>query len=134
MGRKKADALNQVAEKGIGTQIPEKEISSTPQDSDTEKGKSPRVKKRKKFKRKETFRKTLELILSMEISPETVSEAVRSTPLGEKITYQEAILLAQVIKASCGDTQSAVFIRDTSGNKLKDCLSENGEFKPFEDF
>ena len=72
----------------------------------------------------EAFRETLKRILSTIIAPETVAQAVKSTPLGEKITYQEAILIAQVLKASNGDTQAASFIRDTSGNKLKDA---NGE-------
>ena len=55
----------------------------------------------------------------MRILPETVAEAVKSTPLGDNITYQEAVLIAQVLKAACGDTQAAVFLRDTTGNKHK---------------
>ena len=73
----------------------------------------------------EAFRQTLKRILSTIIAPETVAQAVKSTPLGEKITYQEAILIAQVLKASNGDTQAASFIRDTSGNKLKDANGES---------
>ena len=80
----------------------------------------------------ETFKKTLSTILSLVISPSTVAQAVKSTPLGEKITYQEAILIAQVLKASNGDTQAAVFIRDTSGNKLKDSVQDTEEKRTFE--
>ncbi len=80
------------------------------------------------------FKRMLEDILSMEISPKTVSEAVKSTPLGNKITYQEAVLIAQVLKAANGDTQAAVFLRDTSGNKLKSVADTGAEVKSFEDF
>lgn len=80
------------------------------------------------------FKRMLEDILSMEIAPETVSEAVKSTPLGDKITYQEAVLIAQVLKAANGDTQAAVYLRDTSGNKLKS-IADRGECAVgFEDF
>ena len=83
-------------------------------------------------KDEETFKKTLSTILSLVISPSTVAQAVKSTPLGEKITYQEAILIAQVLKASNGDTQAAVFILDTSGNKLKDSVQDTEEKRTFE--
>lgn len=79
------------------------------------------------------FKKMLEDILSMEISPKTVSEAVKSTPLGDKITYQEAVLIAQVLKAANGDTQAAVYLRDTSGNKLKSLTDPGEAVVSFED-
>ncbi|MBO5312473.1 MAG: hypothetical protein J6B29_00770 [Clostridia bacterium] len=82
----------------------------------------------------ESFRKTLKTILSMAISPDTVCQAVKSTSLGEKITYQEAILIAQVLKASNGDTQAAVFVRDSSGNKLKEANGDSSEARTFETF
>ncbi len=43
-----------------------------------------------------------------------------SRVLGKKYTYLDLILLAQIKKAVGGDNSSASFIRDTSGNKLKD--------------
>ncbi len=87
-----------------------------------------------KRKRKISFKGSLEKILSMQVLPKSVSEAVLKTPLGNAITYQEAILLAQAIKASNGDTQAAVFIRDSSGNKLKDKEGDTPRAKKFEDF
>ena len=80
------------------------------------------VKGKRKRKRKETvpFREALAILLSTRINPALVCDAVKGTSLGDKISYQEAILLAQIIKACNGDTQAAVFVRDTSGNKLKD--------------
>ena len=121
MGRKKETlSLSQLTEKGDGALKPddsvfslEKETAEVEKTRQTKKG---RVKRRKK----ESFKKSLDDILSMMIAPETVAEAVKSTPLGDKITYQEAILISQVLKASNGDTQASVFIRDTSGNKLKE--------------
>lgn len=83
------------------------------------------TKRGRPIKRKnERFKKALDSILSMVISPQTVAEAVKKTPLGDKITYQEAVLIAQVLKAANGDTQAAVFLRDTTGNKLKDGFEE----------
>ncbi len=77
------------------------------------------AKKRKK-KQVVPFRESLAILLSTRINPDLVCDAVKGTGMGDKITYQEAILIAQIIKACNGDTQSATFIRDASGNKLKD--------------
>ena len=85
-----------------------------------------RPKRRKQIR----FKKALDSILSMVISPETVAEAVRKTPLGDNITYQEAILIAQVLKAANGDTQAVVFLRDTTGNKLKDGFADEEKKGP----
>lgn len=142
MGRKKQPlTLELLVKEGNGTLTPENDENSLKKDSEPpmEKGqrlansvatKRGRVRKR----RLQRFKKTLNEILSMVISPETVSEAVKKTPLGDNITYQEAILIAQVLKASNGDTQAAVFLRDTSGNKLKDGASEDFSEKTFESF
>ena len=45
---------------------------------------------------------------------------------GKNITVQEAIMLAQIQKAMKGDTRAAEFIRDSSGNKLKDSVEVSG--------
>lgn len=71
-------------------------------------------------KERVSFPSSLEKILSMRIAEGSVPEALTKTDLGGNITYQEAILLAQVMKALNGDTQAAVFVRDSSGNKPKD--------------
>ena len=142
MGRKKQPlTLELLIKEGNGALTPDNNENSLKKDSEppmaeisvpakgvaTKKG---RVRKRK-VKR---FKKVLDEILSMVISPETVSEAVKKTPLGDSITYQEAILIAQVLKASNGDTQAAVFLRDTSGNKLKDGVAEDAPERTFESF
>ena len=72
-------------------------------------------------------------LLALEAPKEALAEPLKQTPLGEVINYREAILLAQIIKAYNGDTQAAVFVRDSSGNKLKDSEKEEKK-KKFEDF
>lgn len=79
------------------------------------------------------FAESLCTLLSTRVSREGVPESLLKTPLGENITYQEAILIAQINKALNGDTQAAVFIRDTSGNKPKDGAMFI-KAKKFEDF
>lgn len=73
-----------------------------------------------------SFKETLKELLSLKVVPEAVPSEILKTPLGEEITFQEAILLVQIIKAVNGDTQSAVYIRDTSGNKPKEAKGEDG--------
>ena len=137
MARKKPlSTIRQLTEEGNGALTPEKEDSSDTQTESAETSKH--SKKRRIVKRtSESFKKTLGNILAMRILPETVAEAVKSTPLGDNITYQEAILIAQVLKAACGDTQAAVFLRDTTGNKHKggeERLPSLGEIMCREDF
>ncbi|MBE6673522.1 MAG: hypothetical protein E7596_00275 [Ruminococcaceae bacterium] len=141
MARKKQlMTLSQLTEEGNGTLIPENENKSSEKEalSEAEMGEEIRGarKKRGRVKRRngESFKKSLANILGMVIAPETVAEAVKKTPLGADITYQEAILIAQVLKASNGDTQAAVFLRDTSGNKLKEMQDKELDVKSFEDF
>lgn len=51
---------------------------------------------------------------------------------GKNITVQEAIMLAQIQKAVKGDTRAAEFVRDSSGNKLKEGIEITGEINnPF---
>ena len=132
MARKKQlSAVSQLTEKGDGTLIPEncndsseRATAELVEEASLNIGmtsKRGRVKRRKC----QPFKVTLESILSMVIVPETVPKAVRSTPLGDNITYQEAILIAQILKATTGDTQASTFIRDTSGNKLKEKADES---------
>ena len=140
MARKKQLlTVSQLTEEGNGTLIPDNENESLVQKAKSTEGgeeNSSTRKKRGRVKRRETesFKKSLANILSMVIAPETVAEAVKRTPLGANITYQEAILIAQILKASNGDTQAAVYLRDTSGNKLKEGQDKEPDVKSFEDF
>lgn len=52
----------------------------------------------------------------------------------QNITVQEAIMLAQIQLAIAGDTKAAEYVRDTSGNKLKDGVVLSGNINnPFAD-
>lgn len=94
------------------------------------------VKKRKgrpKKRKVENLKKTLNYILSMVASPDALPKDVKTTPLGENVTYQEAILISQVLKAINGDTRAAVFLRDILGNKHKDSDQEEPTQLTWED-
>ncbi len=141
MARKKQLlTVSQLTEEGNGTLFPDNENDSFAQKAQSTGEACEKIvsthKKRGRVKRREaeSFKKSLANILSMVIAPETVAEAVKRTPLGADITYQEAILIAQILKASNGDTQAAVYLRDTSGNKLKEGQDKELDVKSFEDF
>ena len=130
--------LDALIKKGDGTLIPDNENKSLEQGQDGAQvplfeGGASAVTGYPIRRQTVPFKKMLEDILAMEISPKTVSEAVKSTPLGDKITYQEAVLIAQVLKAANGDTQAAVYLRDTTGNKLKSLADSTEAVLSFED-
>lgn len=86
-----------------------------------------------KSKNQKRFKEVLNQLLSRRISVGTLPEAIKRGVKGEKITLLEAVLLAQINKAIGGDTSSATFLRDTSGNKLKDTTGEVATSVRFED-
>ena len=136
---KEQSTLSQPSEKGDGTLIPDmNECSSRmPAEPPTASGELEASLEnmddgRPIRKNDESFKQTLQNILSTVVSPETVAKEVLNTPLGDQITYQEAILISQVLKASSGNTQAAVFVRDTSGNKPKG--DTEADIKGFEEF
>ena len=85
------------------------------------------------MKKTKRFKEVLNELLSRRVSVGTLPEAIKRGAKGESITLLEAVLLAQINKAICGDTSSATFLRDTSGNKLKDASPEAITNKKFED-
>ena len=85
---------------------------------------------------KKAMKDTLEALLSMPLKDgkcadvETIKDL--ATLKGKNITVQEAIMLAQIQKAMKGDTRAAEYIRDTSGNKLKESVEFSGNINnPF---
>lgn len=80
---------------------------------------------------KKAMKDTLATLLAMPLKDgvaEDLDEIKSIASLnGKNITVQEAIMLAQVKKAVKGDTRAAEFIRDSSGNKLKEGLEISGE-------
>lgn len=79
---------------------------------------------------RKAMKDTLAALLSMPLNDgqtEDVEEIKNLAGLkGKNITVQEAIMLAQIKKAMKGDTRAAEYIRDTSGNKLKDEVAVSG--------
>lgn len=82
-------------------------------------------------RQKKAMKDTLATLLAMPLKDgvaEDLDEIKSIASLnGKNITVQEAIMLAQVKKAVKGDTKAAEFIRDSSGNKLKEGLEITGE-------
>ena len=79
---------------------------------------------------KKAMKDTLAMLLSMPLnegSTDRVEEIQNLASVkGKNITVQEAIMLAQIKKAMKGDTRAAEYIRDTSGNKLKEGVEISG--------
>ena len=80
---------------------------------------------------KKAMRETLEVLLSMPLKDGSVEEleAIQSIASlkGKNITVQEAIMFAQIKKALKGNTKAAEYIRDTSGNKMREGLLDYEE-------
>ena len=78
---------------------------------------------------KKKMRETLEMLLSMPLNNKKAVdvEDVRSFAAlkGKNISVQDAMLIAQVQKAMKGDTQAAVYVRDTIGQKPVDNVDMN---------
>ena len=87
----------------------------------------------KKAKQQKRFKDELNTLLAREIDVNLLPEGVKRGITEDTVTLLEAVLLAQINKAIGGDTSSATFLRDTSGNKLKDSLGETETIKSFED-
>lgn len=103
-----------------------------------EKGRMGGIASGKVRREKKAMKDTLSTLLSMSLKDEAVTdiETIQSVAAlkGRNITVQEAIMLAQIQKAMKGDTKAAEFVRDSSGNKLKEVLQMDGNINnPFAD-
>ena len=67
-----------------------------------------------------SFKKRLDTLLSKRLRYTAQGSIDFNALLSKSATYLDVVLIAQIKKASTGDTSSASFLRDTSGNKLKD--------------
>lgn len=86
-----------------------------------------------KDKKQKRFREVLNELFLRRIDVASLPEAIKRGAKGKSITLLEAVLLAQINKAIGGDTSSATFLRDASGNKLKDGTGESAKDLSFED-
>lgn len=79
---------------------------------------------------KKAMKDTLNDLLSMPLKSGNAADVETIKNLaalkGKNITVQEAIMLAQIQKALKGDTKAAEYIRDTSGQKLKEAIELSG--------
>lgn len=87
---------------------------------------------------KKAMKDTLETLLKMPLKSSKYDDIEEIQSLaaikGKNITVQEAIMLAQIQKAMKGDTRAAEFVRDSSGNKLKEAVELSGNVNnPFAD-
>ena len=85
---------------------------------------------------KKAMKETLAALLSMPLQDGSTADIEQIQSIarlnGKNITVQEAIMLAQIKKAMKGDTKAAEFVRDSSGNKLKEGVVISGEINnPF---
>lgn len=82
-----------------------------------------------------SFKKRLCKHLSKRLVYNAQGEVDFNALLGKSATYLDLVLMAQIKKASNGDTSSASFLRDTSGNKLKDKVESEAkalDISPFD--
>ena len=96
----------------------------------TKKGKNGGIASGKARREKKAMKDTLAALLSMPLKNGKASDVDTIKNLasvkGKNITVQEAIMLAQIQKAMKGDTRAAEFVRDSSGNKLKEGIELSG--------
>ena len=83
-----------------------------------------------KRREKKAMKETLETLLQMPLKSGKAVDLDEIKDIaalkGKNITVQEAIMLAQIQKAMKGDTKAAEYVRDTSGNKLKEGVELSG--------
>ena len=89
-----------------------------------------------KRREKKAMKETLETLLQMPLKSGKATDLDEIKNIaalkGKNITVQEAIMLAQIQKAVKGDTKAAEYVRDTSGNKLKEGVELSGSINnPF---
>lgn len=80
---------------------------------------------------KKMMRETLEMLLSMPLYNKKMVdvESIRSFGAlkGKNVSVQEAMMMAQVMKAIKGDTKAAEYVRDTIGQKPVENVAMSGE-------
>ena len=95
-----------------------------------ERGKKGGIASGEKRREKKAMKETLETLLQMPLKSDKAVDLDEIKYIaalkGKNITVQEAIMLAQIQKAMKGDTKAAEYVRDTSGNKLKEGVELSG--------
>ena len=81
-----------------------------------------------KARRKKKALKEIAEMLGRTVAPDSILDDLRDKGLigpDEKVTFDEAVMLAQYLKAAKGNVQSALYLRDTSGQKQSDKVEIN---------
>lgn len=80
---------------------------------------------------KKMMRETLEMLLTMPLNNKKMVDvdSIRSLAAlkGKNVSVQEAMMMAQVMKAIKGDTKAAEYVRDTIGQKPVDNVEMSHE-------
>lgn len=83
-------------------------------------------------KKRKAMREVLNDLLDLpmrEADPDNKLKSFADFAAGKNVTVEQAMLMAQLIKAIKGDTKAATFVRDTAGEKiLRDAGDNNTEF------
>lgn len=92
-------------------------------------GKASGEARRKRKAMREVLTELLDLPMKEEQAPQ-VLKSFADFAKDKNVTVEQAVLMAQIIKAVKGDTKAATFVRDTAGQKiLRDAAESNTEFE-----
>lgn len=86
------------------------------------------------YRKRRTFKEVFAALLPMNINSDKTTDLVEAIQgINENMTAEQAIAAAQIYKAINGDTQAAIFVRDTVGDKPKEQIEQtiNGFDKYF---
>jgi len=85
--------------------------------------------RRKRKAMREVLTELLDLPMKEEQAPQ-ILKSFADFASGKNVTVEQAVLMAQIIKAVKGDTKAATFVRDTAGEKiLRDAADTGTEFE-----
>lgn len=109
-------------------------IPVTSEEEAREKGKKGGQAAAKTYRKRRTFKEVFAALLPMNINAGKTTELVDVIQgINPTMTAEQAIAAAQIYKAINGDTQAAIFVRDTVGDKPKEQIEQtiNGFDKYF---
>ena len=72
------------------------------------------------------MKESLNVLLSMEVSREKAVEISGDSTINGTMTVQDALMIRAIKTAQEGNVMALEFIRDTSGNRLKDEIQIDG--------
>ena len=79
--------------------------------------------RQKQVKERQTMKETLNVLLNMELSRDKAVEISGDSTINGTLSMQEALMIRAINTAKEGNVKALEFIRDTSGNRLKDEIS-----------